>query len=239
MKIPLYLALTSAEFAKCKAIPEKIGWMACHFSPYCTGLSNVPTSLPAGSLLIINDITPIHGHNPQRISDTVAATVKSLQCAGVLLDFQRQGYEESKQLACHLTKLPFPVAVSALYGNSLDCPIFIPAPPLRTPLSEYLAPFQGREIWLEASVADETVSVTPEGSRVVPIDPAGNYPHEDTELHCHYRIGIQAKQAQFHLRRTETDLQALINAAADLGVTRAVGLYQELKEFPLFNRSGL
>ena len=64
-----YLAMTPAEFNSVSQPPPDFAYMACHFSPYGTGLGNLPTVLPPESLLILNDRTPIHGHDPQRIFD--------------------------------------------------------------------------------------------------------------------------------------------------------------------------
>ena len=66
MAIAPFLAMTGAEMRNNSVLPDKIAWMACHFSPYGTGLSNLPKNLPAGSLLMVDDITPPHGHDPHQ-----------------------------------------------------------------------------------------------------------------------------------------------------------------------------
>ena len=68
MAIRLYLAMTAAEIRENTGLPPKIAWMACHFSPYCTGLSNLPRILAAGSVLMLDDVTPIFHHDPQQIA---------------------------------------------------------------------------------------------------------------------------------------------------------------------------
>ena len=68
MVLPLYLAMTAAEIRANTDFPPNIGYMACHFSPYGTGLSNCPAHLPEGSMLILNDRTPVYGHCPERIA---------------------------------------------------------------------------------------------------------------------------------------------------------------------------
>jgi len=235
MKIPLYMAMTAAEFGACSIFPDSIGWMACHFSPYCTGLSNVPTSLPTGSLLIVNDITPIHGHDPKRICDTLKNVINTLQCDGILLDFQREGVEETAQLVKTLLDLPTTVCVSEKYAQGLPCPVFLPPPPLRKPIAEYLLPWQGRQIWLEAALSRELVQITEKGCyHTDGWEGAPSTLHQDSMLYCHYSIKTEGDSADFYLQRTQEDLVALLTDAAELGVTRAVGLYQELKEFPLF-----
>ena len=92
MAITRYLAMTAAEMRNISQFPEKIAWMACHFSPYSTGISNLPQTLPAGSLLILNDIIPFHGHDPQRIAHQLTDCLEQHNCAGVLLDFQRKSH---------------------------------------------------------------------------------------------------------------------------------------------------
>ena len=52
MAITPFLAMTAAEIEHSTPLPPNVAWMACHFSPYGAGLSNLPKNLPAGSLLI-------------------------------------------------------------------------------------------------------------------------------------------------------------------------------------------
>ena len=54
MAIRTYLAMTASEFAKADPLPPHVAWMACHFSPYDSGLTNLPRKLPTNSLLILN-----------------------------------------------------------------------------------------------------------------------------------------------------------------------------------------
>ena len=67
MAFAQYLAMTAAEMMGNAPPAEGVAWMACHFSPYSTGLCNLPHALPPGSLLILNDRTPIHGHDASRV----------------------------------------------------------------------------------------------------------------------------------------------------------------------------
>ena len=52
MAIRPFLAMTAAEIQGTETLPPKTAWMACHFSPYSTGLSNLPKALPPGLSLI-------------------------------------------------------------------------------------------------------------------------------------------------------------------------------------------
>ena len=49
------------------------------------------------------------------------------------------------------------------------------------------------------------------------------------ELYCHYRMEIYDGGVNFHLSRQKEDLSSLLSEAESLGVTTAVGLYQQLK----------
>lgn len=231
MAIRPFLAMTAAEIRGKSSLPPNSVWMACHFSPYCTGLSNLPRTLPAGSLLILDDITPIHRHNPEEIAAVLTGCAATLSYSGVLLDFQRTGDSETAALAEHLTHtLPCPVAVSESYARNLPSPVFLPPVPHHVPLSEYLAPWQGREIWLEMALDAESITLTAQGASLAPIVPGQNFsegfPCE--KLHCRYTIALSEDSARFTLWRTAEDLEGLLEEAEKHGVTTAVGLYQEL-----------
>lgn len=230
MVLPLYLAMTAAEIRAKSDLPPRIGWMACHFSPYGTGLSNFPTHLSEGAMLILNDRTPIHGHDPHRIADELCTVVEKQKCDSVLLDFQRPDVEETAALSEVIAKiLPCPVGVSEQYARDLTCPVFLPPVPPDTAVVDCLAPWAGREIWLEAALEGVAITLTPEGAQYTPL-PWTEIPesgHADTALHCHYQIDMD-DSAHFHLFRTAQDLNALLEESAHFGVTRAVGLYQEL-----------
>lgn len=231
MEIPLYLAMTAAEFALCAALPEKIGWMACHFSSYGTGLCNLPAKLPKDSLLIVNDRTPICGHDPGLILEQLATVITEQSVAAVLLDFQRPDLLETQSLAKYLLGLPCPVVVSHLYARKLDCPVFVPPVAVNRKIQEHLAPWQGREIWLETALGGITIKLDTHGSVTdeYAIENAVPLPFSDFDLHCHYRIETGADTAVFHMQRTKEDLTQLLEECAQYGVTTAVGLYQELK----------
>ncbi len=231
MATTTFLAMTAAEIGKCTTLPPVIAWMACHFSPYGTGLSNLPKTLPAGSLLILNDRTPIHRHDPKWIGKQLTDCVERFQCAGLLLDFQNPGCVETTELTKHLVKtLSCPVAVSAPYADDLTCPVFLPPLPHHMTLEEYIAPWQSREIWLELALDREIITLTESGADIAAL-PSGEVlsdGHWDEALHCHYHIDVSEEAARFTLWRTREDLNGLLAEAEDLGVTTAVGLYQEL-----------
>lgn len=231
MAIVHYLAMTEAEMAAASSLPANAAWMACHFSPYSTGLCSLPQQLPPDSLLILNDRTPIHGHDPSRIARELNDTIERFQCPGLLLDFQNPGCTETMELTRHLTEtIRCPIGISPQYhmGNAA---LFLPAPTTHKPLSQYLAPWKGQTIWLETALSGQTITLTQEGAQIV--ENAVNSPlphHTDAKLHCHYHIQIEESRLTFQLWRTREDLQALLDEAENLGVKLAVGLYQELGE---------
>ena len=198
MENVLYLAMTAAEFDAKSADYPHIAWMACHFSPYSTGLSNLPAQLPKGSLLILNDRTPVFGHSPERVARQLSETVECWQCSGVLLDFQRENEPQAQAIAEAVTALPCPVGITPQYASGLDCALFLPPVPLTMPLQEHLAPWQGREIWLEAATDYECIRVDKAGSRTIPWDgDALPCPHVDEKLHCRYRMEVQNDHIDF------------------------------------------
>lgn len=232
MAIDRYLVMTAAEIASNPALPPGLGYMACHFSPYSTGLSNCPDTLPEGAMLILNDRTPIHGHSPDRIAGQLRELVHDLKCGSVLLDFQRSGEQESFSVAqAILAGLPCPVGVSEPYARELDCPVFLPPVPPDTTLGSYLTPWRGREVWLEAALDSLRITLTPVGAirSPLPRTASQNRSYRDAGLHCRYHIST-GEQAEFTLWREAEDLDELLAEAEKLGITRTIGLFQELRD---------
>lgn len=231
MAIDLILAMTAAEIRANSMLPPKIAWFGCHFSPCGTGISNLPDRLPPGSMLLLDDLVPFHGHDPERITAQLRQVMAAQTCDGLLLDFQRPGEADTAALAEVIVRaFPGQVCVSEPYWSGLDCPVFLPPVPLDMPVGDYLAPWQGREVWLDAALEGQVITLTPEGAECAPL-PAyqiADCPHYDEQLHCHYRMDLSPHRAVFTLQRTKDDLNALLTAAHSLGVKTAVGLYQEL-----------
>lgn len=233
MALYTYLAMTAAEMAHCGTLPNKIGYMACHFSPYGTALSNLPQELPEGSLLILNDRTPIMGHDPKLINRQLEDCIKNFSCHGLLLDFQRADTGELKELSSILSQsLPCPVGVSESCGKDLPCPVFLPPCPLDTRLADHLRPWAGREIWLEVGTEETMLVLTEKGCTASQITEHSDmqFPHKEDTLHIHYQITEHHDRICFHLKRIKEDLQALIQEAEELGVSLCTGLYQQLKD---------
>ena len=229
MEIVLYLAMTAAEFRENSHRFPKIAWMACHFSPYGTGLSNLPAKLPKGSLLMVNDRTPVSGHEPERIAGQLKEVVEELQCCGIALDFQRANEPQTQRIATAVAALPFPVAVTPQYAHGLSCAVLLPPIPMTTLPEDYLFPWKGRDIWLEVEAEGRIIRVTPEGSQEMEEqDHSFPCPHLDEQLHCQYGMDIHAAHVDFHLRREKSHLEHLMQDMASRGVSHFVGLYQQL-----------
>lgn len=230
MALTLYLAMTAAEIQNCAVPPAHMAWMACHFSPYSSGISNVPQLLPEGSVLILNDRIPPQGHDPDLVAEQLAEAVAQLEVSRVLLDFQRPGDALTGQIAAAVVKaLPCPVGITAGYGEELACPVFL-TPLLHKPLAEQLDAWPGREIWLEAALDCQEAVLTEDGCRFFPgtWQKDVSHIHEDPQLHCRYYTSLGDDCARFTLWREEAQLQLLLAEAEALGIEWAVGLYQQL-----------
>lgn len=234
MAIPCYLALTAGEFAKSEQIPENCAYMACHFSCYGTGLSNLPETLPSGALIIFNDRTPAYRHDPKQILNEMQMLVAEYTPSGVLLDFQRPDVSMTKEVTQALVEgLSCPVAVTLPYAQNFSCPIFLPPPPLHMPLKEYLAPYDGREIWLELATETMRYIINKEGCviREMEYTPLPQPIFTEESAFCRYHIEVTENQAEFTLQRTERELTDILSS--DCSIARCVGLYQQLKNMPV------
>ena len=232
MEISRYLAMTAGEI-ETFSLPEgyRPAYMACHFSAYGTGLSNVPARLAPGSMLILNDRTPICGHDPEVVCAQLEQAEKDLECDCVLLDFQRAGAEQTRLLCEILTQaLPCPAGVSDLYAEGLDCPVFVSPVPADQSLAEHLAPWDGREIWLDTAPAAARITVTEAGSVSVeiPFSPAPADALQDDTLRILYTVKASNEEIVFDLRRGQAQLDELLSEGQRYGVTKSVGLYQQL-----------
>lgn len=231
MAIERYLAMTGAEMASAAALPKKAAWMACHFSPYSTGLCNFPAALPKESLLILNDRTPICGHDPERVCQELKETISKLNCVGLLVDFLNPPNRESLALTSYLAaNLPVSLGLPPEYAAA-GCAVFAPAVPTLTPVSQYLSRWQGQEIWLELALGGQSVALKADGAHFGENRfPRKGIIHADDALHCHYVIEEQQDAFIFHTWRTAEDLDALLEDAGQIKF--AVGLYQELAARP-------
>lgn len=229
MAFPFYLAMTGWEFQNCQAPPKHTAWMACHFSSYTQGLSNIPTSLPENALLMVNDRTEPRNHDSATVARQLSDAVQHLKPRGVVLDFQRPFHQETAKITLKiLSELPCPVAVTPIYAKETSGPVFLPPILPNQDIANCLTPWKGRQIWLEAENTGICLTVTKSGCEVNPLEEKPETPVlEDAELCCHYRIQVLHDRAVFSLYRTPEDQNALFQKAQALGVTLAVGLFQE------------
>ena len=226
----IYLAMTAAEFSGSGPLPASLCWMAGHFSLYDRGLSNLPSSLPVNSILIVNDRIPWYGHDPALILEQLEQAVHRLHLYGILLDFEEPDCPELRILAELLTaSLPCPVAVADRYAEKLNCPVFLSPCPHHTPLAEYLQPWSDREIWLDLARDAQMLTLTKNGCVTLPLSLGELLEggHRDENLHVHYCTETTEDSARFTLWRTKEDLEALAREADTLGVAARLGLYQE------------
>ncbi len=231
MTIPCYLAMTAGEFSVAERPPHLMAWMACHFSSSDNGLSNLPVNLPTGSMIIVNDQIPVSDHDPALVVRQLQELAEKFRPAYFLLDMQRPDTPLTRQMVQTIADaFSQQVGVSELYAHGLSCPVFVGACPLRVTLEEHLSKWVGREIWLEAALEAETVTVDESGSRVESsvLQALGEPAFADDTLCCRYHTQLLGDRAVFTVQRDTEEITALLDIAEKLGVKLAVGLYQQL-----------
>lgn len=234
MAIPFYLAMTAAEKENAEVLPACCGWMACHFSLSSRGLTNLPVTLPAGTLLMLDDANPVSGHDPALVAEQLREVAERFSCAGILLDFQRPVTAEEVHMVQGIVEaLPGQVVASAPYGGEPGCPVCLPPVPCSVPLPEYLASWESGQIWLEGALTVERWEITREGAKRREV--RGKIPPQqgfrDAQLHCHYAVNPDEDCLYVTLWRDREDLKTLWEEAEDCGVKAMVGLWQELGNF--------
>lgn len=230
MDLRCYLALTGFEYTVAKPPPKNPAWMACHFSLGGRGLSNLPVDLPPGAAILVDDSIPPRNHDPEIIAQQLNRLIHQLQICCILLDLQRPDLPENAAIAKHLTeRLDIPVCVSPLYAGPLDCPVFLPPPTPTQHLNTHIAPWTGRDIWLEIALETQQITVTPEGSRFssLPFAPLRGKSFTDDKLCCRYQTQVFEDRAVFTVVRDIEMVRLLLQEAGKLGITQAIGLYQQ------------
>lgn len=229
MGLPLYLAITELEYQNCPEIPKQLAWMACNFSSYHNGLTNMPSQLPAGSVLLVSDQIPPQGHDPALVAQQLSNSVSKLDAAGVVLDFQRPYHTETADMVLQIqSALSCPIAVTPTYLQDWTGALILPPVPVDTSVEDHLRPFAGREIWLEVDTMGEILTLTSDGcSRQSLTEPVDEPTFRDDSLCCHYKTQVLEDRAIFSLWRTREDLDALLSKAQALGIRLALGLYQQ------------
>lgn len=228
MPTAFFLAQTAAEIHLPLPEDAKKAWMACHFSSYGRGLSNLPAILPPGSMVILNDRIPIFGHDPQKVAAELASLAEQLEISHIFLDFQRPDCEETAKVVRAVAEvLPCPVGVSEAYARDADCAVCLGPVPPHLSVEEWIKPWAGRKIWLELAPVCRAYTIGEDGCRWEDTTPCGEFPHRDERAKCRYRIEMGDDVVQFTLQRGSKELQLLQNVE---GIDCFVGLYQEFAQ---------
>ena len=226
MALPVYLALTGAEFRLLPRKPAHLAWMGVSFAENGT-LGGFPEVFPPGGILTVNDAAPLPEKCPPEATIALQQWVERFRPSAVLMDMQRSG-AAPEVLKALSEGLPCPVAVSAPYAHVLSGPVLLPPVPLYRDPEKFLAPWAGREIWLEISPLGQMVRLTKTGReiRFAPVAPAqAEFPGPCSR----YSIRKGSDSIEFRFWRTKEDTVALFSAAESHGVTKLFGLYSEYR----------
>ena len=209
MPIPVYYAVTTQELQSLQHYPEYLALI-----DFYNGTKD--------AIVILTDRRPWH---LQQVREIVREQPK------ILLDFQHPDDPENHKLIAELERLRLPYCATSIYAGKYDCAVLVPPVPLTSTLADHIAPWKGREIWLELALDGQRMTVTKDGctERYVPHAQQRQACHTDEKLHCHYCIHTTENAAEFTLWRSKEDIAALLTEADSLGIRLAVGLWQELK----------
>ena len=226
MALPVYLALTEAEFRLLPRKPAHLAWMGVSFTENGT-LGGFPEVFPLGGILTVNDASPLPEKCPPEATIALRQWVERFRPSAVLMDMQRSGAapEVLKALA---SSLPCPVAVSAPYAHVLSGPVLLPPVPLYRDPEKFLAPWAGRGIWLEISPLGQIVQLTKK-CREICFAPVSPVQKEFPGPCSRYAIRKGPDFIEFRFRRTSEDTAALFATAEKHGVTKLFGLYLEYR----------
>lgn len=231
MSLPLYLAMTDSEIDMHPSGITHCAYMACRFSPSSIGLCKPYAIIPSGSVLMLDDQFPFRDHNPDIILMELRELITQHSCESLLLDFERRDDPELDRLASYIIdRIQIPIAAPPCYAKNRKCAVFLPPLPPDTDLKSHMRPWEGQEVWLEVALDGLDVTVTKNGAKAVYVphpDMHGNM-HRDPNLMCHYSIHPGERQFLFHLQRNNEDIMELMSRAEAMGVSRFIGLYQEL-----------
>ena len=213
-----YVAVTPKEIQN--ASGQALAWMSCRFDPKGKGLTNLPEQLPKGSLILVDDLHPICGHEPNLVTRQLKQLCQRLQPCGIVLDLQRP----KSTAACNMVRAIAQiknVAVSEEYARELDCPVFLTAP-MGKKLPGLLTPWKGQEIWLDVPMGQ---GIMHQGRFTAQQGTALCTWQWDRFLCCGY---AKAGENAYTLCRNKAMLPRLLEEAARLGVTKVLVLYSEL-----------
>lgn len=219
MDFSVYLAMAPEQ-----ALPEGLrkAFLFCPFEE-----NGMPEFLPPECLPVLTDRTPFSKEKSIQLIDRLSSIASG--CHAVLLDFQRNEQTGLAEFVQELgAALSCPIAAPPEYAGPAG-PVFLPPIPPDVMPEEALAPWQGRQIWLDLAPSALKLTLTAGGCSSTETSETGTGGFRDRVLLCHYRAETILKdRVQFALWRTGEDLSALTARLPELGVCGCVGLYPEL-----------
>ncbi len=232
MALKVYLAMTESEIREKSPSLPAVAWLTGGFIRETGELVGMGALCPEGTMLTVTDSAGLEGLDLDGALSALMRTVEEYHCESILLDFQQPECPEAAALAERVVNAATcPVGVSAKYAVD-GCAVLVPPVPVDRTVEEYLEAWRGREIWLELSREGKHMTVGEDGVSEESVDGTEPGPHYEKQFCCHYDLQIGEHAAHFYLSRGKEDLLAMMERAESLGVTRTVGLYQELgKDF--------
>lgn len=227
MEIPFYLAMTPCEIRQADDVPGHLSWMSAHFSKENELLCNLPENLPENSILVIDDAFPISEHNSALILEQLKMILNNSDLIEILLDFQREYNPKLKAFSAEVAgAFPNRVAVTPNYDNGKTI-VFLPPAPPNIPIQQYLVPWRDRDTWLDLTMSKLAMRIKQNSVIMEDTCEVGKCPHISPELSTHYGITATNEEILIQFQRTKDDCNMLLQKAAEFGVTRGIGLYQE------------
>ncbi|MBR4864904.1 MAG: hypothetical protein IKU07_10030 [Oscillospiraceae bacterium] len=231
MDIKRYVAMTKAELATFPVAEDLPAWMACHFSSYGNGLSNIPDWLPAGSMIILDDRTPPCDHDTDVIAMQLNSLADKYKTDIFLLDFQRKNNHHTENIVKELTtKLRGKVGVTEAYAHCASCAVFITCPLPHQSLPDKLSKWKTRELWLELATETEIITISKGNTTFERVNYSLLTETDlyDEKLKSRYRAAVKENNAKIIIERTSEELSLLLQEAQSLGIKIAAGLCQQL-----------
>jgi hypothetical protein len=206
--------------------------MACHFSPYGLGLSNLPRQLPEGAVILVSDRIPPGGHDAGVVVSQLEELAQQFHPKAIVLDLERTGDDFCAELAAKCDSISgTETVVAAAYAEGLQCSVFLGAAQLWTPAEQWLRPWSGRRIWAECVLQRALVRITEDGAvyRELPWEPPRQEVLADGQQAVVYGVREQADAVEVMLWRGKEQLALWMEKLEKLGVEHFLGLYQQLK----------
>ena len=225
MDIKCYIAMTEAEIYSAPKLPQHTAWMACHFSPYGTGLTNLPRRLPENAMVILNDRIPPSGHDMVEIADTL----NSINCNCYLLDFQIPKKKETEILVQYLSsQLRKPAAVSEYYSHCTNGPILAGLSPHRK-VSDIIHDHSDREIWLELTTDIQMLSVYSDHTESISMNTGKQWKKYIAwdGICSRYHIELFDDHVDYYFSRTIPQIKQHLSQIDQTKITKAIALYQQ------------